>query len=271
MSASYRDLEEDDILQRIDIAQEQKRLYIEMGALIKAEMVKEHLNSLKEQLQALRDEKVKVRQFDEMVHLEQEHSDKFQDFNDAWDQKMAEFSEQAQALEQQALERHEDEMRALIIRVDASLPSRPKDSPDLLNLKRIEQHLIKQNQFIEAHRIQQKIKELENEEQYKWVSRRNNKILSQKLVLDKKQDQELENLRKRINTLQDEQQKARTIELARLVKNYKNLKQEFTIRHRSNISKMQSNKMMSSTDGFGRSTVDFKKMKTSFEGGWSHV
>jgi len=146
MSASYRDLEEDDILQRIDIAQEQKRLYVEMGAMMKAEMVKEHLNNLKEQLQALRDEKVKVRQFDEMVYLEQEHSDKFQDFNDTWDQKMAEFSEQAQALEQQAMERHGEEMRALIIKVDASLPSRPKDSPDLLNLKRIEQHLIRQNQ-----------------------------------------------------------------------------------------------------------------------------
>ncbi len=123
-------------------------------------MFKEHLTHLKQQLSGLRDEKVKVKQIDEMVNLEQEHSDKFQEFNDTWDQKMAEFNEQAQMLEEQAIWRHEQEMIALIRKADASLPSRPKDSPDLLNLRRIEQHLIRQNQYVEAHRIQLKIKEM---------------------------------------------------------------------------------------------------------------
>ena len=95
-----------------------------------------------------------------MVQLEQEHSDKFQDFNETWDQKMAEFNEQAQMLEQQAMWRHEQEMRALLSKADASIPSRPKDSSDLLNLRRIEQHLIRQNQYVEAHRIQLKIREM---------------------------------------------------------------------------------------------------------------
>lgn len=48
-------------------------------------------------------------------------------------------------------------MNQFIEELEKSLPLKPKDSPELLNLKKIEESLAKQEDYIEAHKIQQRV------------------------------------------------------------------------------------------------------------------
>lgn len=60
-------------------------------------------------------------------------------------------------------------MNQFIEELEKSLPLKPKDSTELLNLKRIEENLAKQEEYIEAHKIQQRILAIEKDEYEKWI------------------------------------------------------------------------------------------------------
>jgi len=67
---------------------------------------------------------------------------------------------------------------------------------------------------------------LERDESERWQHMRDMKIKNQRNQLETKQNNELAALRKRIVTGQDEQRKARSIELERLLQKYQNVKKE---------------------------------------------
>lgn len=80
----------------------------------------------------------------------------FQNFNQIWDKKMAEFEQKAVDLEEALKERHQSELGEFIQRLQNDAPKRPKFSKDLLNLRQIEATLAKQKQYAEAHKVKLK-------------------------------------------------------------------------------------------------------------------
>ena len=84
----------------------------------------------------------------------------FNEFNEFWDKKMAEFNEQAAAIEEQMMIRHQEEMRKFLEELEMSIPTKPRDSAEILNLRKIQQTLAKQKDYIEAHKIQQQCMKL---------------------------------------------------------------------------------------------------------------
>jgi hypothetical protein len=111
--------------------------------------------------------------------------------------------------------RHQDEVVKFEEELQKALPARPKDSSDVLNLKKIEENLARQKEYLEAHKVQQKCFEKEREETEKWGVVREQKIKNQLNQLLQKQQQELSALRKRIASAQEEQTKTRASELER--------------------------------------------------------
>ena len=78
--------------------------------------------------------------------MEQEHIEEFREFNDFWDRKMADFNEQAQGIEEQTILRHQEEMERFLEELERAIPKKPKDSTELLNLKKIQLSLAKKTE-----------------------------------------------------------------------------------------------------------------------------
>ena len=81
-----------------------------------------------------------------MLQLEQEHIEKLKTFNNFWDYKSMELNRQFLLIEQEILSKHEEEMAAFLENARMSLPFKPKESPELLNLRKIQQTLIRQKE-----------------------------------------------------------------------------------------------------------------------------
>ena len=60
---------------------------------------------------------------------------------------MDEFNMQAQNIEEQTILKHQSEMEKFMQDIEASIPLRPKESSELLNLRRIQQNLAKSKEY----------------------------------------------------------------------------------------------------------------------------
>eukprot|EP00828_Plagiopyla_frontata_P041928 TRINITY_DN6129_c0_g1_i12.p2 TRINITY_DN6129_c0_g1~~TRINITY_DN6129_c0_g1_i12.p2 ORF type:complete len:210 (+),score=56.44 TRINITY_DN6129_c0_g1_i12:148-777(+) len=160
-------------------------------------------------------------------------------FNQFWDTKMQEFDEKATQIEEETITRQEEELQKFEEELEESLPQKPKDSAELLNHRKIEEQLAKQKDYIEAHKVQQLCLQMETEEYEKWTGQRRQKIRNQLLQLKQKQDNELNALRQRIVSGQDEQRKVRSLELERLLQKYQNVKKELEAQQQNEMIRLQ--------------------------------
>jgi len=93
-------------------------------------------------------------------------------------------------------------------------------------MRKIQENLAKQKDYIEAHKVQQKCNKMEKDELDRFLATRDSKIRQQRSLFLAKQENELKALQKRIATGQEEQRKSRAIELERLLQKYQNAKKE---------------------------------------------
>eukprot|EP01017_Pseudomicrothorax_dubius_P038119 TRINITY_DN5672_c0_g1_i1.p1 TRINITY_DN5672_c0_g1~~TRINITY_DN5672_c0_g1_i1.p1 ORF type:complete len:309 (-),score=117.76 TRINITY_DN5672_c0_g1_i1:162-1088(-) len=223
------------VLQLTDQMKEFERAgkYIEaQSALIKIEEFKKEANrKYKEQLRS--------RHAKERKEIEESHLEEFNKFNEFWDKKMLDFQEEAAKAENELLSRHQEELTKFAEELEKSLPDRPKDSSEILNLRRIEESLARQREYIEAHKVQQKCNSIVMEEIEKWNTIRDQKIRNQISQLVTKQSQELNAFRQRVTSNQDESNKMRTAELERLIQKYQNIRKEVENQHQMEMIKVE--------------------------------
>ena len=88
--------------------------------------------------------------------LEEKYQNEIAEFNQRWDEDLTtinkDFNEHIENLTAQHTEQLEEARRQF----EERTPQVPKPSSEYLNLKKIEQQLVKQNEFAEAHQVQQK-------------------------------------------------------------------------------------------------------------------
>lgn len=82
---------------------------------------------------------------------------------------------------------------------------------------------------------------MEKEEFEKWSKFREKKIGNQRIQFEQKQNNELFALQKRITSGQDEQRKARAMELERLLQKYQNAKKELETQQQNELLKLEKN------------------------------
>lgn len=73
-----------------------------------------------------------------------------------------------------------------------------KESGEMINLRKIEENLAKQEKYIEAHKVQKQIQALERSEFEKWNHAKDGKIKNLMGQLRGKQENELGALRQKI-------------------------------------------------------------------------
>ena len=72
------------------------------------------------------------------------HQEDFIEFNLKWDNKMKEYEEEAKKLEDVLMKKHFEAQQQMEEELEKTTPEKTKDSAELLNLKKREEHLVKQ-------------------------------------------------------------------------------------------------------------------------------
>jgi len=93
----------------------------------------------------------------------------------------------------------------------------PKFSTELLNCRKVEEHLVKSKDYGEAHKTKEKADELEASETERWMKRRRKDLNRLENQFKHTKDQELAALQKRLQTGREEQKKQRKFALKRYV------------------------------------------------------
>ncbi|EGR33479.1 hypothetical protein IMG5_051570, partial [Ichthyophthirius multifiliis] len=215
------------------------------GKYIEAEQARNKVKQLKLDLEKRRKEEIKNKHINEKLGIEKAHLEEFNQFNAFWDQKMNEFNEEASKIEQELIQRQQQEYIQVQEELQKVVPYKPKQSAEALNLMKIEENLAKQKNYVEAHQVQEKRNYLEKQENQQWLQVRDQKIKNQLNQLKNKQQNELNALKQRIIAGQDEQRKNRSIELERLLQKYQNVKKELEIQQQMEANqfiKQQKNK-----------------------------
>ena len=101
----------------------------------------------------------------------------YQDFNKRWDDALAQMEAQDQQAIRALEERHIRDLE------ENRLPLTFKLSAELLNLKTIQGQLARQKQYAEAHQVQIKAQQMEDEERERYMQQRHKKIVAAEATL----------------------------------------------------------------------------------------
>lgn len=111
---------------------------------VEADIAKRRLEDLRQHEEARRGETLRSRQVAQRLGIEESHMIEFQQFNAMWDRTMKEYEERAGELLEAMRQRHEIDVRELLHTKSSRAPTAIKQSPKLLDLRRIEETLAKQ-------------------------------------------------------------------------------------------------------------------------------
>lgn len=90
---------------------------------------------------------------------------------------------------------------------------KPKFSTDLLNYRKVEEHLVKSKDYVEAHKTKQKADELEAVEIERWMKRRRKDVNRSERQFKERKGQEIAALEKRLQTGREGGKKQRQFQL----------------------------------------------------------
>lgn len=191
-----------------------------------AQTVENEIESKVKQSSSEKINEVRSRQESDRQNLEREQLEDFESFNERWDKVLAEHSELAKQKIEAMIEDHKSKRIEKLQQLDVKLPKDFKKSSELLNMIQIQNGLLKLKEFGEAHKIQKRIEMLTAQESQAWENERRKKINQELQHLDARNEQELNSLKKKMATIEDEKKKKRCIELEILLQKFQNKKKE---------------------------------------------
>ena len=153
-------------------------------------------------------------------------------FNDEWDDRMQKYKAQCQEDEDQLNQKQLNEKETTTKTLEETIPIIPKHSSEYLNFKRIQETLVRNKEYKEAHAIQQKMIELEETEKLTWGDDRLAKIQQNLASLAKRQENEINSFRQKAKNGFEELKKQKAAKLESLLKKYQNLRKEIKIAHK---------------------------------------
>jgi len=217
-------LDEQELVQMIQEIESVKIESVKEGRFLDADNAKNKLKELKGALDKRKKTDIKSRHSIEKLKLEEDFNAEMKAFTDHWNEKLANYQEECNAMERELLEHNKraiDEYRGYL---ESSLAEKPKDSTKLIAMKAQIESLVRQEEYKDAHFMQQKAFDLEKEEQDKYNMERAKKmenLIDQKVQIHQT---DYQSLRKRILMGLDELELQRKNEYDRLFLKYNNLK-----------------------------------------------
>ncbi|KAL4506509.1 hypothetical protein ABPG72_000080 [Tetrahymena utriculariae] len=115
---------------------------------VEAEMAKQRVKELKILLEKRTKEDIKTRHSREINEIQKAYLEEMDQFNSFWDKKVFDYDENSSKVEKELISKQEVEMDSFINDLEKSLDIRPKDSTELLNLRKVEAELAKNEEQI---------------------------------------------------------------------------------------------------------------------------
>jgi hypothetical protein len=190
-------------------------------------------------------EELQSKQENERIELEDSHLLEYQEFVNSWEKRLNNHKKDASQQVFLMIEKQKREKIQLLEKLEKQIPLNPKPSGELLNMIKIQEGLIKQQDYGEAHKVQQRINLLSRNENSTWDKERKRKIMQQESHLDKKQQVELNALNKRLKTIEDEMNVTRIADLESLLQKYQNAKKDLQNIQIQELNKFSAQKMNS--------------------------
>ena len=235
--------------------EEQCKINEKAGNFLEADKVYQRILELKKQVQKRRHHTLSARQQQEVSDIEGGYQEEVKAHNGQWQEKLGLFKQSCKDAEDQLLQRQMVEFEALKQSLEESLPVIPKHSTELLNLKRIQDTLVRNKEYREAHYVQQQMIELEEKLKLTWGQDRDSKIQQNLTALSKRQENEISSFKQKILAGAEELKKMRAIEYENIVKKYQNLKKEMLLTHKLEKNRFEGKH----TTGCGTSKLDLNQ------------
>ena len=202
-----------------------------LGRYAEADIARQRLMELKEYELFRRRETLRSRQLAEVLGVEEAHVLQFTEFHAAWDAKTAAFEERAAGQLAELQARHEEELRTyqqkLLVR-----SAYPRHSKEYFNMRKIEEYLAKNKNYVEAAALREKADELAAWEEQRWNAERQADLLAKEANLKAKLRTELEGVKNRLTSNRAELARARRRDLEMLLTRYANAKSEVERGHK---------------------------------------
>lgn len=226
------------------ILDEHRRHCEREGKYLEAETAARRLRELRQHEENRRREAMRSRQTAERLGIEEAHMLEFEQFNAIWEQRMQEYERSAEEGLEKLKEKHLAEIMAFQEEWQNKLPRKPKLSKELLNMRKIQDTLARQERYQEAQKIKFKADEREAWELARLQDQLSQTLAAKEQRIRQKQHQELTGLAKRIQRGREEYKKLRQVELERRLQRYKNVKDDLTAKQK--IETNQFNRLMAS-------------------------
>eukprot|EP01004_Peranema_trichophorum_P005133 NODE_4005_length_1245_cov_46.010695_g3517_i0.p1 GENE.NODE_4005_length_1245_cov_46.010695_g3517_i0~~NODE_4005_length_1245_cov_46.010695_g3517_i0.p1 ORF type:complete len:338 (+),score=73.56 NODE_4005_length_1245_cov_46.010695_g3517_i0:72-1085(+) len=208
----------------IKILAEYRKSCERKGSYKEAEMVQTVLKQLRLEEEERHLNALTQQQENERQGLEEAHMLEFQNFNRIWNEKIDAFEEHQLDCEAAMLERHSMELAEFHAEMTNEIPTRPKFSKDLLNLRKIQDTLALQKNYTEAHKTKLKADKLEAQELERINRERAERYSKKEAQILSRHRSELIAMRKRMERGKAELERARKKELEMLLQRYHNVK-----------------------------------------------
>ncbi|CAD8105761.1 unnamed protein product [Paramecium sonneborni] len=114
---------------------------------MQADAAQKRIVELRKLLVSRRRKEMQQAHYQQEQEIERAHLDEFNQFNQFWDEKMQKFNDEASAVESDLLNRQQNEFNKVSEELERTIPIKPKESSDVLNLKKREEYLAKQKKY----------------------------------------------------------------------------------------------------------------------------
>ncbi|OMJ77689.1 hypothetical protein SteCoe_22635 [Stentor coeruleus] len=230
--------ENDEMDELINTLEEQRKDHENNGRFLEADTVYQRILKLKQDQKRKKEERLKQKQEKEANDIESEYNEELKNFNNDWDDRIEKYKAQCKESEEQMKQRQANETETTTKQLEESIPIIPKHSSEYLNLKRIQDTLVRNKEYKEAHVIQQTMVDLEEKEKLTWGDERISKIQQNLAALAKRQENEMNRLIMKAKNGFEELRKQRAAELESLIKKYQNIQKEMKIAHKLETNRL---------------------------------
>lgn len=196
--------------------------------------------------------------------LEARHMEEFKSFNEEWEDKMNKFREASENQKAELVAKQAKDAEEYRKKLEEDIPAIPKHASGYLNNRRVQESLVRQKNYKDAHYVQQKMVELEAEEQSHWGETRARQIEQYMNTLKKQQASEMRSLEKKVQTGFSELKKMKAKAMETLIRRYQNLKKEL-----ANHQKIEKNKLAGKTAN--GASVDLRSSRMLFSASGARV
>jgi len=224
-------LSEDEIMQLLAELDMIRQESVEEGRYLDADNAKNKMKQVNQILDKKRKKNMKAKHNLEKNKLDEDFENEMQSFSAFWDEKIMKYQEECRQLEKMLLTKNQEELEDYNQSLNKTIPLKFKPSPKMLEMHATLNQLLKNQDYRDAHYLQQKICVLERKEEEKYFYERDRKIEHLLESMKLRHNQEYNTLKKKIILGLEELEINRKKEYEKLLLKFNNIKKNIENQH----------------------------------------